>query len=238
MIFWKRGKQKYAESASLKKTRRGRRWAAFFIALPAAWRRLYILLLASLAAAVIIVPIISYYTMTIGSTLAEQKNAFVEKVQEISQLTTAEAHTKVLVERTDNELFGRSINIDFPGTKRNMLIIIPGSVKAGIDLRSITESDMIVDEENKHIQLTVPAAQFLGSAELDLENAEVYSSEGLFRAKAGIQEGYHLANEAKKLIMEEAAEQGVLQWAETNAEKTLKELFLFAGYRLELQFKE
>ncbi|ARF17921.1 DUF4230 domain-containing protein [Sporosarcina ureae] len=109
--------------------------------------------------------------MQLGSTFSEQKTAFVERVQELQQLTTAEAYTKVLVKRTDNKLFGQSISVNFPGTKRNLLVVMPGSIKAGIDLSKITEQD-------------------------------------------------------------------VLESAEQNVVKTLKDMFSFAGYRLDIEFKE
>lgn len=176
--------------------------------------------------------------MKLGSTFTEQKSAFVERVQDLQELTTAEAYIKVLVERTDNEVFGKSIGINVPGTKRNLLVVIPGSVKAGIDLSKISDKEMRVDEEEKSIKLTVPRAEFLGGAELYFDKVEIYSVEGLFRGKADIQEGYELADEAKKLIVKEASEQGVLETAERNAEKTLTDMFSFAGYELEIEFKE
>ncbi|WP_301107254.1 DUF4230 domain-containing protein [Sporosarcina sp.] len=202
------------------------------------WRKTYILLILMLVAAIIILPVAGFYLIKMGSTFSEQKGAFVEHVQELQELTTAEAYTKVLVERTDNELFGQSIGVNLPGTKRNLLVVIPGSVKAGIDLSDITENDLTIDDTEKTVRLRVPSAEFLGGAEIYFDQVEVYSLEGLFRTKADIEEGYELANEAKILIVEEASEQGVLQTAERNAEKTLKEMFSLAGYKLEVEFKE
>ena len=45
-------------------------------------------------------------------------------------------------------------------------------------------------------------------------------------------------DEAKKFILKEASEQGVLETAEQNAEKTLTDMFSFAGYELNIEFKE
>ncbi|WP_153730313.1 DUF4230 domain-containing protein [Sporosarcina obsidiansis] len=202
------------------------------------WRKAYVLLILLLVSAIIILPIAGFYLIKLGSTFTEQKGAFVDHVQELQELTTANAYTKVLVERTDNELFGQSIGVNIPGTQRKLLVVIPGAVKAGIDLSNITEKDLQVDKSEKTVRLTVPAAEFLGGAELFFDQVEVYSVEGLFRTKADIEEGYELANEAKNMIMEEASQQGVLQAAEKNAEKTLKEMFSFAGYELEIEFKE
>ncbi|MDV6379431.1 DUF4230 domain-containing protein [Sporosarcina sp. GW1-11] len=208
------------------------------LALWSSWRKTYIVLILLLVAALIILSIIGFNLMKLGSTFAEQKGAFFERVQALQELTTAEAYTKVLVERTDNELFGQSIGVNFPGTKRNVLVVIPGSIKAGIDLGNLTEEDLEIDESGKNIRLILPHAEFFGGAELYFDQVEVYSVKGLFRGKADIKEGYELANEAKTLIIEEALEQGVLQSAEVNAEKTLKDMFSFAGYTLEIEFKE
>ncbi|ARD48728.1 DUF4230 domain-containing protein [Sporosarcina sp. P33] len=245
----KRGKKEIREAGAQssvtfderKKPKRKRRKTGFLelaFTLWSSWRTAYVLLILILIIALITLPIAGFYLMRLGSTFSEQKTAFVERVQELQQLTTAESYTKVLVKRTDNELFGHSIGVNFPGTKRNLLVVIPGSVKAGIDLSEITKQDMQVDEEEKRIRLTIPPAEFLGGAELYFEQAEVYSVEGLFRGKADIKEGYELANEAKAIILKEASAQGVLESAEKNAEKTLKEMFSFAGYQLDIEVKE
>lgn len=220
------------------KKRRKRGILSLGLSLWSSWRKAYVLLILLLVAAIIILPVAGFYLIKMGSTFTEQKGAFVERVQELQQLTTADAYTKVLVERTDNELFGQSIGVNIPGTQRKLLVVIPGSVKAGIDLGGVTEKDLEIDEDGKTARLTVPSAEFLGGAELYFDQVEVYSMEGLFRTKADIEEGYELADEAKKLIVEEAAEQGVLEAAERNAEKTLKEMFSFAGYEVKIEFKE
>lgn len=224
----------------IKKPKRKRKTGFWKLVLTlwSSWRKTYLSLILLLVAAIIILPIAGFYLIKLGSTFTEQKGAFVEQVQELQELTTAEAYTKVLVERTDNELFGQSIGVNLPGTKRNLLVVIPGSVKAGIDLSGITENNLKIDENEKTARLTVPAAEFLGGAEIFFDQVEVYSVAGLFRGKADIEEGYELANEAKNLILEEASEQGVLQTAERNAEKTLKDMFSFAGYELEIEFEE
>ena len=167
----------------------------------------------------IALPLGAFYFLTQGSTFTEEKGAFLEQIQELNELATAEAYTKVIIERQDNAVFGQSIGLNLPGTKRQLLVVVPGSVKAGVDLSGLTEKDVIVDEENKTAKLTLPPAKFLGGAELFFDQVEVYSYEGLFRGEANIEEAYELAEEAKNLILEETAGQGVLATAESNAEK-------------------
>ena len=203
-----------------------------------AWKRSMLLIAVLLLLVVISLPFIAFTLLKQGSTFTEQKGVFLEHIQELNEMATAEAYTKVIIERQDNQLFGQSIGLNVPGTKRQLLVVVPGSVKAGVDLSKVTEKDVVIDEENKTARLTLPAPTFLGGAEIYFDQVEVYSYEGLFRAEANIEEAYELAAEAKKLIIEEATGQGVLRTAEFNAEKTLKEMFGFAGYDVTIEFKE
>lgn len=201
------------------------------------WKKSFLLILLLIGLAIAI-PFVAFYFMTNGSTFTEEKTAFLEQIQDLNQLATAEAYTKVIIERQDNEVFGQSIGMNLPGTKRQLLVVIPGSVKAGVDLSGLTEEDIRVDNEEKTATLTLPPADFLGGAEIYFDQVEVFSYEGLFREKANIEEAYELANEAKRLIIEETAGQGVLHTAQKNAEKTLREMFAFAGYDVTIEFKE
>lgn len=202
------------------------------------WRKSFIAIALAILLLIIALPFITFFILKQGSTFTEQKGAFLEQIQELNELATAEAYTKVIIERQDNTLFGQSIGLNLPGTKRQLLVVIPGSVKAGVNMSNLTEKDVVIDEENKTAKLTLPPATFLGGAEIYFDKVEVYSYEGIFREKANIEEAYELAAEAKELILEETAGQGVLTMAQQNAEKTLREMFSFAGYDVTIEFKE
>ena len=79
------------------------------------------------------------YSLFLGSSMQERKSQVLEQIRDVSELATAEAVTKVIIEREDNKVFGQSIGINLPGTKRQLLVVIPGSVKAGIDLSQVKE---------------------------------------------------------------------------------------------------
>ncbi len=178
------------------------------------------------------------YSLFLGSSMQERKSQVLEQIRDVSELATAEAVTKVIIEREDNKVFGQSIGINLPGTKRQLLVVIPGSVKAGIDLSQVTEEDFIIDEEEKTVLFRIPHADFLGGVNLDFERVDIYSSEGLFRSEATINEAYELAEEAVKLVQEEAKQQQVLERAEKNAERLIRELFQFEGYTVTIEYKE
>ncbi|NYF23431.1 DUF4230 domain-containing protein [Sporosarcina sp. JAI121] len=202
------------------------------------WKKSFLVTALSILLLIVALPFITFFILKQGSTFTESKGAFLEQIQELNELATAEAYTKVIIERQDNTLFGQSIGLNVPGTKRQLLVVIPGSVKAGVDMSGLTEKDVVVDEKKKTAKLTLPPATFLGGAEIYFDKVEVYSYEGVFREKANIEEAYELAEEAKKLILEETAGQGVLTMAQQNAEKTLREMFSFAGYDVTIEFKE
>ena len=182
-------------------------------------------------------PFVAYWVIQ-GSTFTESKGSFVERVQALNELSTAEAYTKVIIERQDNQLFGKEIGINLPGTKRQLLVVVPGAVRAGIDFSQVTESDIKVDEENKTATLTLPMPQFLGGPEIFFDQVEVFSYEGLFREKADITEAYELAETAKEMMIEETRGQGILQLAEENAAKSVKEMFQLVDYDVQVEFKE
>jgi len=141
-------------------------------------------------------------------------------------------------ERQDNAVFGKEIGLDLPGTKRQLLVIVPGFVKAGVDFSQVTESDIKVNEENKTATLILPKPEFLGGPEILIDQVEGFSYEGLFREKADIKEGYEIAEDAKQMMIEETTGQGILELAEENAAKSVKEMFQLVDYDVEVEFKE
>ena len=201
------------------------------------WKRKILWLLTGLIALILIIPFVAFW-MIQGSTFTENKGAFLEKIQSLNELATAEAYTKVIIERQDNAIFGNEIGLNLPGTKRQLLVVIPGSVKAGIDFSKLQEDDIVLDEEAKTATLTLPKAEFLGGPEIFFDQVEVFSYEGLFREKADITEAYDLAQEAEKLMMEETTGQGVLELAEENAARSVSEMFSLVEYDVTVEFEE
>ncbi|PSL40570.1 uncharacterized protein DUF4230 [Planomicrobium soli] len=201
------------------------------------FRNSFLVLIAALLLLLVALPLGTWW-MIQGSTATESKGAFLERIQDLNELSTAEAFSKVIIERQDNALFGKEIGLDLPGTKRQLLVVIPGSVRAGIDFSEVTEGDIVLDENAKTATLTLPPAKILGGPELFMDQVEVYSYEGLFRDETDISEAYELAEEAKKLMIEETTGQGILQTAEDNAAQSVKEMFNLVDYDVKVQFED
>lgn len=175
--------------------------------------------------------------LTSGSTLKKESTTFVEQVQELATLATAEAHLKVIMEQSDNKLFGNDISINIPGTKREVVLIVPAKVIAGVNLKDITQEDIKVDEKNKKIELTLPHATLIQDPSIEMDAVRTFSDEGLFRGEVKWAEGFDLAAEAQKKAQEEAIEVGLFDSAEQNADKVLNEFFSNLGYTVHVTFQ-
>lgn len=179
----------------------------------------------------------SYHHFTSSKDKMET-GAFVEQINELSSLATAQAFVKGVIEKEDNEIFGKKIDANLPGTKRKILLIIPGTVTAGVNLEAIQKDDIHIDEKGKKVKITLPHAQFIQEPSIDFDNIQLYSVEGIFRSDVNWEEAYDLAGEAKKLLKKEAKTMGLMEMAEKNAEKTLKEFFAQMGYDATIQFTD
>ena len=164
-------------------------------------------------------------------------SAYLEQMKDLSTLATSQAYIKVILEKEDNELFGKEISTNIPGTKRKILLVVPGTVTAGVDLSHINSNQIEINEEGKTIDLTIPKAAFLQDPSVDFDQVETYSISGIFRSDVKWEEAYELMDEAKETIEQEAIEQGILEKAEENAEKTIKEFYEQLGYSVNLNYE-
>ena len=170
-----------------------------------------------------------------GSTSNQESVTFVERVQDLATLATAEAHMKTVIHQEDNKNF---LNINLPGTKRELLLVVPATVIAGVDLEGITSKDMVINEETKEINISLPHAKLIQQPSLQMDKIQVLDNSGLFRADIKMNEGFEKAAEAQKQIQQEAISAGLLETAEKNAEKVLKEFFKNIGYTVNVTFKQ
>lgn len=201
------------------------------------FRKTFMVLALLLLLLFIALPLGAFWMLN-GSTATESKVVFLEEIRDLNELTTAEAFSKAIIKREDNAVFGREIGLDLPGTKRQVLVVIPGSVKAGIDFSEVTEDDIEVDEEAKTATLTLPKADFLGGPELFMDKVEVVSDEELFRERPDISEAYELLEEAQKMMLEETEDQGLLEQAEENGARSVQNMFQLVGYEVSVEFKD
>lgn len=171
-----------------------------------------------------------------GSTFKQKSVTFVEHVQELATLATAEAHMKVVLHEEDNKIFGKDISFNLLGTKRELLLVVPATVIAGVDLKGITSEDMVINEETKDLNITLPHAKLIQDPAVQFDKIQTYVNGGLFRGDIKWDEGFDLAAKAQVQIRQEAISSGLLDTAEKSAEKVLKEFFKNIGYKVNVTF--
>lgn len=172
-----------------------------------------------------------------GSASKTESTLFIEQIQELATLATAEAHVKVVIEQEDNKLFGNEISVNLPGTKRETLLIVPATVMAGVDLKAITSDDIKVNDKEKALEITLPRATLIQDPTIQMDHVKAFSDAGLFRGEMNWDEGFDLAAIAQEEVKKEAIEIGLLESAEKSAEKVLNGFFSNLGYTVKLTFK-
>jgi Protein of unknown function (DUF4230) len=227
----KAGQQETGATLTIEKSRKGPTLKEISSLVLRFWksRTLILLLLFALIVSGISIGVYSWLS---GDSFKEEKGSFVEQIRDMSSLATAQGYVKAVIEQEDNQIFGKEIAADIPGTKRKLLIVVPGTVLAGVDLKKINPSDISINEESKEIVLTLPEAEILQSPSINTSNIELFSVEGIFRSEVDWEEGFSLAGEAKELMKKEAMDQGLLEAAEKNAKRSLKEFFEHIGYKV------
>jgi hypothetical protein len=199
--------------------------------------KLKVMMFVILIALVCSLSVFFYLKIFASNSYKSETISIVESVQELATLATAEAVVTTIVKEEDNKLFNQEISINLPGTKRTLLLIVPATVMAGVDLKSVTDKNIEVNEDKKEITLTIPRATLIQEPSIQMDNVQTYSEEGLFRSEVHWDEGYDLAAKATVEIKNEAIQMGLLTKAEESAEKVLSSFFNNLGYKTNIQFK-
>lgn len=173
----------------------------------------------------------------VGNASKEESTVTVDQVREIATLATAEAHLTTTIEEENNELLGIELPFNLAGTKQKILLVVPGTVIAGVDLKGITSEDIDVNEETKQLAIVLPKASFLQEPAIDMSDVAHVSDEGVFRGEVTFDEGTVLMKKAQQNLKDKAVEIDLLTIAEQNAEKFLTGFFENLGYEVSVTFK-
>jgi hypothetical protein len=168
------------------------------------------------------------------STFKQQESVtFVEHVQELATLATAEAYMKTVIHEKEGKKF---LKMNLVGTKRELLLVVPATVIAGVDLKGVTSNDMVINEKTKEIDITLPHAKLIQDPSIQMEKIQAVDKNGIFLADIKMNEGFEKAAGAQEQIRQEAISSGLLDTAEKNAEKVLKEFFKNIDYTVNVTF--
>lgn len=175
-----------------------------------------------------------------SSILKKESTVSVEQIREIAKLATAEAYITVTMKQEDHKLFGNNLpfNVKLPGTKREVLMVVPATVIAGVNLKEVTSDDIKVNEDEKKLEIVLPRATLIQEPAILMDRVEYITDEGILGGKVELDKGFNLLKEAQKDIKKEVDEIGLLQSAEESAEKFLKGFFENLDYTtVEVTFK-
>jgi hypothetical protein len=119
---------------------------------------------------------------------------------------------------------------------RSVIESVKATVIAGVDLKGITSDDMEINEETKEIDITLPHAKLIQDPSLQMDKILAVDMNGLFIDDIKMNEGFEKASVAQEQIRQDAISIGLLDTAEKNAEKVLKEFFKNIGYTVNVSF--
>jgi hypothetical protein len=146
----------------------------------------------------------------------------VRQIQQMSRLQTTAytVQTVITVERPGNALgIGR----------QRLLMIVYGTVTAGVDLSKLRASDVTVSPDGKRLRLRLPEAEILSNA-LDETRTQVYDFQtGLFTQPDPnlIMEGQR-AGAAQ--ILQTACRDGILQRSTADSHRAIAQLLTLVGF--------
>ena len=152
----------------------------------------------------------------------KKESAVVQSIQQTGKLVTAEYSLSKMVKASDNKTW-------YKIGDRRILIAAEATVKAGVDLQSIGEEDVTVNDET--IRLRMPAPQIF-SISIPPEKINVlYQDVSAFRSQFSAAEREDLLRQAEKQVRSIADSLGILQTAQKNAELFIRNLLQQGGYQ-------
>lgn len=147
----------------------------------------------------------------------------VESVRAISQLATVEVVEYTTIEKGNDRGW-----LNWARGDRIFMFAV-ARIGAGVDLGRMGTDSFEVDEESGSVTVRLPTPEIL-FVEVDNEATQVYDREtGLFTSGDPRLESDARAA-AEDVLVQAALDRGILQMAEDNAEKALREFLLGLGY--------
>ena len=152
-----------------------------------------------------------------------------EKLDEMAELNTGSYLCTSVLNKKDSK---KILLLKF---ERGMIISYDCTVKAGI--KDLTQAE-VTQKEDK-VLVTLPEVEITG-VEIDNDSVQKYDESDNVFNRITVDFVNDALQELKEQICESAIEKGVLEVAETNAEKILKELLESPDgeYTVEIQWKE
>lgn len=176
--------------------------------------------------------VILYYirhtnTLTPTTNPIATTSSMITKIREIKELRTASyIEERVIIKEKERGIPGLSnfLGLDKKVTLSDKIVlIVKGTANAGIDLSTLSETDIFVRNDSLFCQL--PQYSILETI-INPNEIEVYSESGDWSQN----EMNQIILEAKDSIKQNAISQKIIETAKNNGEKQLSDLLEVAGY--------
>lgn len=163
-----------------------------------------------------------------GGTRTTTSPVVVEGIQELDQLATVRWMESVVVTKETGD---SSLERFLTGEK--IVLVATGEVEAGVDLASLGQDEVEVDGEKVTIRL--PEPEILSSS-LDEEKTAVYDrDQGILKLRPDDELVGEARREAEAEITATAEENGILGYADTSAEDSIRAFVTTLGFE-EVEF--
>ena len=182
--------------------------------------------LRQLAVIAVIAAVASVSTFLMTSHISEREpfssSGVIERVRSISELNTVEMYFNEIIDFENAKFFN---SFEIPFTQKSFIFTVKARVKAGIDLSSIKEEDVEIDGKRLVLRLDEPV---ITSGEI-LSYKAYDEKDGLFN-EVTTEDTLKALELFEKDLRKQAAENGIIEKAKENAEKTIEGLFMMSGY--------
>lgn len=155
----------------------------------------------------------------------DDSSIIVERLQNLQELTTTVQTMEKIVPTSAERTLG-----DIPIATTRLLYIAKAEVRAGVDLRELTDQDISVN--NKSIEINLPSARILDS-KIDVNNSRVYNYDrGFLNLGPDVAPQLQTIAQRKTLqdIVDAACEGDILENANLRAKESISQLLTNLGY--------
>lgn len=139
------------------------------------------------------------------------------EIKSIAELATFEYLFTDAAEYSDSKQIK---NWNIPFTEKSFILRWSGEIKAGVDLEQV---NIEVDEEEKTILVTLPAAKIL-SYSIDSDSVEVFNEKDNIFNNISVSDKIEFDTKTEDAMKNRAIENGLLEKAQKNAEDILARL--------------
>ncbi|WP_028830077.1 DUF4230 domain-containing protein [Proteocatella sphenisci] len=165
-------------------------------------------------------------TFVMTSRISEREifssSGVMEQVKNISELNTVEMYFNEIIDFKNAKLFN---NFEIPFTKKSFIFTVKARVKAGIDLSSLEQGDIKIEGKKLVLRLAAPVVT---SGEI-LSYKAYDEKDGLFN-EVTTEDTLRALELFEEDLKNQAKDNGIIEKAKENAEKSIGSIFMMAGY--------